>query len=295
MDEGGNAPIGTAGPTPLDPGPSPALYPRVYHASPRWLAFCGGLGLVALVASLVGLGFGAVHYTDAPGIGAIVLVISICLGFAVLGAYMIADTLASTIILGTDTIEYRHLFRRRRMQRDEIAGRRTGNGPATLILLPRDVGTKKFKIPCVHRTDAVFDDWVKLIPDLDAFDASLAQEELQKSEAEIATAPEFGRTPAQRLARLAMARKLAKALHVAVIVLYVWAMVDPRPYTLVIALLAATPWLAVALVVGTRGLFRIDVPRNDGHPNLIQLAMFPDWCSDCARSLTSISLPGPTY
>jgi TPR repeat protein len=278
MDEGGNALIGTAGPTPQDLRPGPALYPRVYHASPRWLAFCGGLGLVALVASLVGLGFGAAHYTDAPGIGAIVLVVSVCLGFAALGAYMIADTLASTIILDTDRIEYRHLFRRQRIRLDEIAGRkiqRTGNGPATLILVPRDVGTKKFKIPCVHRTDAVFDDWLKQLPDLDVIDAKRAQEELQRSEAEIAIAPEFGRTPAQRLARLALARKLAKALHVAVIVLYVWAMVDPRPYTLVIALLAAMPWLAVVLVVGTRGLFRIDVPRNDGHPNLIHLAMLP--------------------
>lgn len=250
--------------------PTSGARPHIYPIRSGWRAFIAGTGAVFVIFGLV-FGWYLSTHSPAAGMVAVVLIIVFGLGMSVFGGYAIVSTLTSQLLLYDDAIEIRDFFRQRRLLFSEIAGRRVqsgGNGPPVTVLVPQDPRRKKIKFSRVFRTDAVFDTWLRGLPDLD-------QQEQQKSEAEIVADPAFGQTPAQRLTRLAVAKKIAAALHVAMVALYGWAFLAPRPYELVIGLLMALPWVAILLVAASRGLFRIDGRRNDAHPNLAAVALGP--------------------
>src|SRR6185437_4700146 len=47
-----------------------------------------------------------------------------------------------------------------------------------------------------------------------------------------------------------------------------WGFVYPRPYGLAIGALFVLPWVALEIVHRSRGLFRLDAPKKDVHPNV---------------------------
>jgi len=74
---------------------------------------------------------------------------------------------------------------------------------------------------------------------------------------------------------LEFAKPLARALNVASIVIGVWGTIYPRPYALVITLLALLPWMAMALGLGFPSLLRLAGNKSERTPNVALSLVFP--------------------
>jgi hypothetical protein len=194
-----------------------------------------------------------------------------------LGAAIIFYTLKYRLIFRAGEVEISSPLSRRTIRRDQIAGRRRltvivyGITLPYLILVPEDARAKKFRILHLFQTDAVFEDWVASLPDLD-------KREYEESVKEVLQNPEFGATEADRAERLARAGRIAQYLNVAGAILGIGAITILLDfisgyYWWLIATLAALPVLAVTIVIASRGLFSIDGEdvRNSARPNLAGL------------------------
>jgi hypothetical protein len=227
---------------------------------PVGLAFCGlGFALAFLLGG------------QAQSAGALAGVTLLAVAVAAFGAWMLAVMLRSKVVLTEDAVEVHGLVRVRRMARADIAGRRLLSmqyGQKVLLLCAKDPRVRDLKIASSMRTDAVWDAWVRALPDLDA-------QEAQALEAEVAGNAELGQTPHERLARLGAAKKLAKALNFTTYAVAGWVYFYPRPYGLAVLAMGVLPWIAIAMVAKSAGLFRIDSRRGDPRPTLAIPLMIP--------------------
>jgi hypothetical protein len=236
-------------------------YPRTYRMA-RWVywlvvpvgaLFCAlGVALVVLLGDQLG---------SSGALGALALLVAASVGF---GAWIIAATLRSKVVLTQDAVTVHGPIRVRRLARADIAGRRLLSlqyGQKVLVLSPKDPRVHVLKISSSLRTDAVWDAWIGALPDLDA-------EEARALEAEVAANAELGQTPAERLGRLGAAKKLANALNYATYGVAAWGYFYPRPYWLALLALGVLPWIALVLVAKSSGLCRIDSRRGDPRPTL---------------------------
>jgi len=246
----------------------PTLYPRTYKISGARRAFALPFGAVTIAACLVGTwyfgsGRGGLH---GPQEATFLASISLLFGLGL--ALMIVRAFKLRVVLTAETIEVEG-FGQRQLRRDAIAGRRSHrSSTATLVLVPQRKDQKKLRIPTGLQTDGAFDAWIITLPDLDAA-------ELRESEAEIAANLEFGATSEERLARLARAAKVSKVLNLVAIFVGVWGLFWPHPYWGSIAVLATLPWVAMMLMVQSRGLYRVTEGLKNAHPTLISLYFVP--------------------
>jgi hypothetical protein len=206
-----------------------------------------------------------------PVIGAVLIL---------LGAAIIFFTLKYRLIFRASEIEISSALFGRTIRRDQIAGLRRltvivyGISFPYLFFVPKDERAKKFRILHIFQTDAVFEDWVASLPDLD-------KRQYEESVKEVLQNPDFGATEADRAERLARAGRIAKYLNGAGAILAVGAIampgLIPGYYWWLIAALAGLPVLAVMIVIASRGLFSIDGQdiRNSARPNLAALFMVP--------------------
>ena len=185
-----------------------------------------------------------------------------------LGLFMAASCAVSRLTLRADAIELRGLFGSRRLRRDEIIGRRlmpTRGKPIALLVAKNG---RPLRVDSGYRRDGVLDAWIASFPDLD-------KQERDASEAKLAADRTYGTSPKERLDRLASARQLAVLGQGLTFAVSAWAYIYPRPYTLVIAVVALLPWCAVAMVGWSRGLIRFDTSRNDVRPNIASMLILP--------------------
>jgi hypothetical protein len=70
-------------------------------------------------------------------------------------------------------------------------------------------------------------------------------------------------------------KKLAGKLTVASTVVCCWAFFYPTPYIPAIVALIALPWVGIAILRRSNGLFRVDERRNDAHPTVAYALIFP--------------------
>ena len=266
--------------TPQAPAFDASRYPRDYAPSLTnrliWISF-GGL--------LTALGILGVWYSfvagDELGPKGPPLMITLSLMFVFLGGYLVLFMAFSKIILRPDAVEVQNPLSRRTMLREEIIGRRFLTNSSTIELLPRDKSKKKLKIAFFAKPDALFTAWFASIPNVDAA-------ELAKSETEIASDPEFGLTPEQRSEQLARARTTARWLTGGVLLISAWGFFYPRPYQLIMGILAAVPLLAVMLMFRTRGLYQVEGRRNDARPSLALPFLIPG-CVLTIRAITGVN------
>jgi hypothetical protein len=251
---------------PLDP----TAFPKTYRPTTGWLFVLVSFGAIAVVAGGAGTWYFAADATMPSATWAAAF--SICSSaLLLLGLYVIVDALKSRVNLYADAIEIIDLRPARRLRREEIAGYRFLPGsqlPRTLLLIPHRADQKKLKLPLVMRTDHAFHAWFENFRNLDA-------EELEKSEADIAADPQLGATIAERLQRLSRARKVVGALNAVAILTIPWAWFWPEPYELVVTILVILPWLALAIVAASRGLYRLDEARNDARPSVDAAFILP--------------------
>jgi hypothetical protein len=240
----------------------PTLFPRTYRISAAWrlgILTCSALltlgGLFGLVyVSLTGtlVGWAAAFLTAFFGV------------FALLGLYGVLYPLQYRVTLAVEAIEVIEPFRRRRLTREEIKGRRLlppNQGISVLVLVPEDARKKSLKISLVLKTDDVFAVWFHDIPDVDVQAAF-------ESEVELAQTLHPGLSPEEQEREIKRLRRRATAMNGATIALSAWGFVSPSPGLLLIAALMALPWLAIVLVAKFQPLYRFGAPSGDQHPDL---------------------------
>jgi hypothetical protein len=240
----------------------PSLYPRTYRVSMRNRVVYIFLGaLVAAFGFAGAVYFGTGHETKSTGETA--MLVAVCFAFVALGVVLILYMLTTKVVLAADAIELRDFLQSRKLRYEDIAGRRmiAAHSASTLVLLPKRAGAKRVKITQLIQMDSLSLAWLSTLPDLDA-------EELAKSAAEIAASRDLGRTPEERAARLAGARKIAKALGVLSGAAAVWTYFFPEPYEVAIAAVAAIPLFAIALVLRDGRLYQVVGRNNDARANL---------------------------
>ena len=54
-----------------------------------------------------------------------------------------------------------------------------------------------------------------------------------------------------------------------------WGLIHPRPYQLVMLMLAVLPWIALEAVRRSHGRLRLDTTRNNSHPNVAIVFLLP--------------------
>ena len=237
--------------------------------STGYAVFLCVLGGIALAAGCLGMWyFGTGH--EMQNHGQLAMMVSISLGFAALGAFLIASVLRSQVTLRADAIVVQGLFSSRTLSRNSIAGRRVlpTQYIQTLVLVPRSEHEKKLKLALALRTDSAFVAWFAGIPDLDA-------EELAKSEAEISADPDLGFHSEDRKEHLRTAKHAAKVLTAIAWIASLWGCFFPRPYNLAILILMALPLIAIVLQVRSRGIYQMEGRRNDARPSLAVVFLLP--------------------
>jgi hypothetical protein len=254
------------GDSPADPGlpppPPDATYPRTYRM-PLWVRFLGSLvGCLLAAGGLALAALGTLPVVQSPSGPASPVLLLPAAALMCFGAYLLASVARSKVVLTADAIEVHGILSVRRLARDAIAGRRLqwANRQQGWLLCPKDTSAKPLRVASsTFRADALYDAWINALPDLDA-------QEARAAEAEIAADPELGATPAERLARLAAGQRLSKAFNIAAIALAVWGFFYPYPYAAALLSLAVLPWLTIAVVARSAGLYRVGRWRNDVRP-----------------------------
>lgn len=244
-----------------------------------------GLGGIAVIAG--GLGtwyFGTGHEVHTLRQG--ILLAGIPFAFLVMGVYLILVALRSKVVLCGDRIEIHELTPVRVVKRDELAGWRlnTQTAPPLIILIPKRPNARTIKLAKIFNVDPVFLDWMDSLKDLDT-------EDRRKSYQEIADDADIGCTPDQRIEALENARHLAKWLSRLALAASAWGMFYPRPYDLMVLVLACLPWLAVSMPRRSKGIFRIDEYKNDAHPSVALLFLLPGMAL-CLRAVLDVQIVG---
>ncbi|HWN74879.1 MAG TPA: hypothetical protein VNO13_03995 [Candidatus Udaeobacter sp.] len=246
-----------------DPGRlDPSQFPRTYQSSLGYRLVFVSFGLILAVASLLGVWYFATG-RGATAAGATILLTLLCVCFFLLGTYLALAMLNGKVILTTDAIELRDPFFTKLMHRSQIAGWRVipTQYVSALELIPRDPHTKKLNFALTIKLDEHFKAWLGTLTNLDQQDRA---ESLAQFDAQL----EPNLTKEEREERFSSAQRFAKFLTWASWLAAVMGWFYPRPYSLVILILAAVPPIAIYLGLRTKGVYQFDGKRNDARPSL---------------------------
>lgn len=145
----------------------PSAYPRVYRLR-RDVAW---LWLLTGVISILGFGFGAVHFASGPmaSENLRIFFFASCVLVALLGIFPILMVIKYRFVLDHDKVYLSTLLSRREMRLDDIAGlrRRYNDVGYTTTLVPKDPRSKRLKFADHMQQDEFFERWIASIPDLD--------------------------------------------------------------------------------------------------------------------------------
>lgn len=241
-----------------------ALKPaEIYRTSKGVRIAFGAVLPVFAVGMLVSAGYALLSrgFADATGRAIVCLILS---GFALFLAYAWFAILRYRIEVGSDQLVKVGAFRSREMRFDAIAGIRLvqSNNSKTLIFLPKDPGGKKLKINLMMSRSADFHAWARAnFRDLDAEDREAALQAILADETLGADAEARGR-------KYRLAMRLARIVNGAGSAAMLWAFIYPEPYAVVIWILLALPFAALAAAAPFPGLIRFNGPAKGAYPTL---------------------------
>jgi hypothetical protein len=187
----------------------------------------------------------------------------VALLFGTLGVLVFASLRAWRVALYEEAIEVEEFGRRRRrVATNEVIGRRTvplGYGMVYHVFEFRDRSRKPAKVSFACDLDPALRAWLATIPDLDEADRARAEKAVLSSE-------DYGPDVDTRVASLARSRTVVRSLTMATAVVSLWAVAYPRPYELVIGMLALLPLGAISLLLASP---RYKITGNeDARPSL---------------------------
>ena len=250
---------------PASPHPGPfdsSQFPRTYQSSLGYRLAFVSLGLFLAGGSLLGVWYFATGRGGTVPRASILLIL-LCFCFFLLGAYLVLAMLKSKLILTADSIELRDPLVTKHLLRSQIAGWRVlpTQYISTLVLVPRDPHAKQIKFPLTFKLDEQFEAWLEPLTNLDAQDQA-------ESVAHIDAQLDPSLTEEQREVILFNAYRFSKYLTWASWTAAALGWFYPRPYSLVILILAAIPPIAIYLGLRAKGVYQFDGQRNDARPSL---------------------------
>jgi hypothetical protein len=247
-----------------------AGYPIVYRTAIGWQVFI----YLACAAAVAGGAAGLWNLAHGNGTGegnGDTFLYWMCIAFVAFGLFGMLYTALFKITLEADSITLSSLFGSRALQRKDIAGFRRiemQHGPPLLVFETRDSFQKPVKMSQAVRTDARLAQWMAGLVDLDSV-------EREQSQADVMADSELGSTPRERMQSVAQAHRIANALNAAAVLAGAWGWFYPHPYELAMSALAVLPFAAIALIVFSRGQYRLDSGRNEVRPNVAFVLITP--------------------
>jgi hypothetical protein len=226
---------------------------RIYRTKASWIFAQVAVGVVLALAGIAGIWVFGTSMSPIRDTAAALLLVFLCASLASFAVMIIADACVSRLAISGGVLDIVDIWGVRRMRREDIADRRTvrrGNSPGQVIFTFKDPARRAVKLPLVFSIDPQFDEWLRPIPDADAIAAAAL-------EADIRSAAELGGSPEERLANFARARQYAQYGASAALALYLWSVLYPRPYLVIIGLLMLLPWAAVGLMVRYPGVYQV--------------------------------------
>ncbi len=233
-------------------------YPRVYRLRRGVKRMYAIIGSFAAIISIAGVVYFA-GQDEGPGVT--IMMIGICAAFLAMGICMILAVNRIRVTLRADTIEVRGVFTARHARRGDFDSLRIvsgGEAGTFLRLLPRESGGRKLDLPSGLDFDARIDEWLAEggIVNLDA-------KERQASLDQVLGDRELPGSVDEKLAALASARRIGRWYLYATLSVLFWALIRPRPYDLVIVMLALLPWIGALLIARRGSLYKLDGSSNE--------------------------------
>lgn len=191
------------------------------------------------------------------------------------GLRLFISTIRYQIILSANAISIRQLWRPKVLPRQSLAGRRWEQAYVERVSLETANARTVATIEQAHlNRDPQLALWINSLHDLDAGEDAIAEKKLLND-------AKLGGTPQRRQLALKGARKIATVLNAASTGLMVWALLYPRPYSLLILAGLALPVISLLLIRHRPGLYRLSLLRQKSTlPNLVAT------CSGPAIALT---------
>ena len=250
-------------------------FPRTYSLTTAWriIFALGGALFIGIGGFLVwNILFPTPSACDMPrhDIVSDIILGALVLGMSLFGLYAILASIGARLILYADAIETKDpLFRTRRLLRSDIEGKRSiPSNPSSIKLIPIPGRGKSLTIGQIYRRDAVLDDWIGGIKDLDAADAESGLNDMLQSGI-------LGADREQGLLLLEKAQRTARILGFVGMAIGFWLFFYPHPLYLALAANALAPILALGIVVRSEGLYGVDEQRGGSRPSVAGFMIFP--------------------
>ena len=192
-------------------------------------------------------------------------------GFILFFLYALLSIFKGRIEIYSDRIRDVCLFQSRELLISNISGFKIlpTQYTSTLLLLPKNSKDKKIK------TNLVFEHKEELLDWLDRNLTNLDDGEFQEEMDLILHDSELGLSEEQRLRRLDKARRWARILNGAALILILWASFKPQPYTYVIWTSVFFPLIALYSLKHFEGALKFDSKTNSAYPNIAPVFLMP--------------------
>ncbi|KRF01190.1 hypothetical protein ASG87_12340 [Frateuria sp. Soil773] len=226
--------------------------PRCYRVTMRVRVFATVLALLACLIAWIVLRMAGRLHMDSVQVGGM-LGAALALGFA-----LVAWT--SRLRLDGTRLALRRPWGRREILMAELSGLRSRyarDGRRIPGFQPRIGRTLWLFLP--YATDPAYERWLACLPDVDAADRQASMDATLSDR-------RLGADPVQRARRMARWEGVKRWEEISFLLLMLWTLVLPLPYAWLMLVLAAGPWLELALVRGSQGALRIDLRRNEARP-----------------------------
>ena len=238
---------------------------RVYRAAGFWKVAMTVCALLLICGSATGA-YLDLHRQTGPW-QANVLLLLLCFFFFTLGFYCLLWVFKARLVLAPNQLVIEGPFVTKVLTCEQLLGwRMMPTSPPTLVLKDRELHSTRVNL--LFQPDDEFVEWLSRLPALDV-------EEAFASEAEILDDERLGNTVSDRTASLQEGLRRTRLLNGFSVLVSLWAIIYPRPYFPLMLLLVALPWLATEVSRQSHGLIRMDEVRNDAHPNLALMYLFP--------------------
>lgn len=261
-----------------------------YTASAGWRWSLGLLGATVAFTAALGVWYFATGHEFRSDIQQAVMIV-LCLFFASYGLYCAVRACSSAmVVLRADALLVPGLLRTRAISRSNIVGYRIrpyqGIDVLEIDYQRRGRRIHKARIGLMFKRDAAFNAWLAALPNLDAAELAASERELREDE-------RLGNSPKQRLMKAERARQFAQGANILLPVAGAWVFFYPRPYLLLIGVLAALPPLALWLCQRYPGLFSIDdTGKKTLRAELLPLLLAPGFLLSL-RALQDVQLLRP--
>jgi len=236
----------------------PLIYPVVVASSNKTASLVTA-GVLAVAAAL-GCGWMLLAALS-PGLAWVIGTAS-----AVAAALAVAfwNDAVTVCTIRPEGIEKTGLFGHRELPRSAIVGIRSGEIRSRYWLVAVD-GPVLAVSSRVHR---LAEDWFVSLRDLDVEDVKAVREVLDSD-------PRLGANQPARRRTIAQWRRAADKAGWAMTALFFWTLLYPKPYLLVITLVAILPVLALGIHSVARGWLSLNAIKTDPRPQIDQILLMP--------------------